>query len=80
MTTTGTTTATAIVVVRPLELLGAGVDERVVVAEATESADELDVTDELLCVMLDTIELNREIDALAGATPVVEAVAAARGH
>ena len=80
MTTTGTTTATAIVVVRSLELLGVGVDEGVVAAEATEFADELDVTDELFCVMLDTAELNGEINVFAGATPVVEAVAAARHH
>jgi len=74
--TTGTTTATAIVVVRPLELLGTPVYEDVVVAEATEFGDELDAIDELFCVTLEASELNRENDALVAPTAVVEALAA----
>lgn len=78
MTTTGTTTPTAILVVRSLELLGEGRDEGVVVAEATEFVDELDAIRELLPVTLDTIELNGEFDVTA--TPVAEATAATCRH
>lgn len=78
MTTTGTTTPTAILVVRSLELLGEGRDEGVVVAEATEFVDELDAIRELLPVTLDTIELNGEFDVTA--TPVAEATTATCRH